>query len=203
MIPYASRTGTRVNLTALRAAGWRLMVSARGVLRHEGMKYALDNGAWTAHQRNEPFDERAFLRALDRLGAGADFIVAPDIVCGGRASLRFSERWLPRISLLGRPILLAVQNGIAPEDVRSLLCPELGIFVGGDTAWKETSLPLWGELATETGCYLHVGRVNTIRRITLCALAQAHSFDGTSASRYRKSLPRLDQARRQPALRFF
>ena len=28
MIAYASRTGTRRNLAALRAAGWRLLVSA-------------------------------------------------------------------------------------------------------------------------------------------------------------------------------
>lgn len=45
MIGYASRTGTRRNLDALRAAGWRLMVSARGALRTEGFPYALDNGA--------------------------------------------------------------------------------------------------------------------------------------------------------------
>ncbi len=56
MIAYASRTGTRRNLAALRDAGWRLMVSARGVLRTEGFPYGLDNGAWTAFQRDEPFD---------------------------------------------------------------------------------------------------------------------------------------------------
>ena len=68
MIGYASRTGTRRNLDALRAAGWRLLVSARGVLRSEGCGYALDNGAWTAHQRGEAFDEDAFVEAVDRLG---------------------------------------------------------------------------------------------------------------------------------------
>jgi hypothetical protein len=45
MAGYASRTGTRRNLAALRDAGWRLLVSAEAELRTEGMRYALDNGA--------------------------------------------------------------------------------------------------------------------------------------------------------------
>ena len=79
MIGYASRTGTRRNLDALRRAGWRLMVSARGPLRPERFGYALDNGAWTAFQRGEPFDVPAFDRAVALLGPGADWIVLPDI----------------------------------------------------------------------------------------------------------------------------
>lgn len=34
----------------------RLMVSAKGQLRTEGMRYAMDNGARSAHQAGEPFD---------------------------------------------------------------------------------------------------------------------------------------------------
>ncbi|MBC8753020.1 hypothetical protein F6X42_44140, partial [Paraburkholderia sp. WC7.3b] len=44
-----------------RSPGWRLLVSAKGEHRTEGMRYAIDNGAWTAYQRGEPFDEAAFL----------------------------------------------------------------------------------------------------------------------------------------------
>lgn len=98
MIAYASRTGTRRNLDALRAAGWRLLVSAKGVLRTEGFaRYGLDNGAWTAFQRGEPFDDNAFLAAVEQLGESADFVVVPDIVRGGHDSLRFSFRWLERL----------------------------------------------------------------------------------------------------------
>lgn len=46
MVGYASRTGNKRNLAALRNANWRLLVSAKGELRTEGMRYALDNGAW-------------------------------------------------------------------------------------------------------------------------------------------------------------
>jgi hypothetical protein len=200
---YASRTGTRRNLEALRAHRWGLFVSARGALRTEGFAtYALDNGAWTSYREGRPFDETAFLAAVELLGAGAQFVVAPDIVCGGLASLRLSEDWLPRLAGVGRRRLIAVQNGMCPADVRGLLSAEVGLFVGGDTSWKEATLPLWGELAREVGCYLHVGRVNSARRIRLCQLAGASSFDGTSVSRFARTIHRLDAARRQAVLAF-
>ncbi|MGP5108950.1 MULTISPECIES: hypothetical protein [Pseudomonas] len=196
MVSYASRTGTRRNLEAMRAANWRLLVSAKGVLRTEGMRYALDNGAWTAFQQGEAFDEVAFGRAVDLLGEKADWIVLPDIVAGGMASLEFSLRWLERLKGIPTKLLLAVQNGMQPDDVRELLSPAIGIFVGGDTEWKLGTLNTWGLLARRRNCHLHVGRVNSARRITLCAAAGVNSIDGTSATRFAKTLPPLDAALR-------
>lgn len=201
MFAYASRTGTRRNLDALRACGWGLMVSATGVLRTEGFsRYALDNGAWTAHQQGKPFDEGLFLAAVERLGAAADFVVLPDIVMGGMASLALSEKWIPRLQGRARLLLLAVQNGMEPQYIRPLLSASVGVFVGGDTPWKESTMPLWCRLAREAGSYVHVGRVNTQRRIKLCHLAGVDSFDGTSATRFSSTLGRLDSALRQATL---
>lgn len=197
MVSYASRTGTRRNLEAMRAADWRLLVSAKGVLRTEGMRYALDNGAWSAFQQGEAFDELAFGRAVDLLGERADWIVLPDIVAGGMASLEFSLRWLERLQGIPTKLLLAVQNGMRPDDVRDLLSPAIGIFIGGDTEWKLGTLNTWGLLARRRNCHLHVGRVNSARRITLCAAAGVNSIDGTSATRFSKTLLPLDNALRQ------
>jgi hypothetical protein len=195
MIAYASRTGTRRNLAALRARDWRLMVSAKGVLRTEGFPYALDNGAWWAHCQGCEFDEVAFLKAVDLLGEGADFTVLPDIVAGGLRSLEFSLRWRDRLQLPG-PVMLAVQDGMQPDDVRPHIGPQCGIFVGGSTEWKVETLPIWCALGRETGALVHVGRVNSIRRIRLCILHGAHSFDGSSASRFAVTAGKLDNARR-------
>lgn len=195
MIGYASRTGTRRNLEALRNAGWRLLVSAKGVLRDEGMPYALDNGAWTAFQRKEPFDVPAFQRAVDMFGERADWVVIPDIVAGGLASLDFSLSWIDRLGGCKR-LLLAVQDGMTADSIRPFLSDRVGIFIGGSTDWKLTTAIEWGQLAHEVGCYMHVGRVNTVRRIRLCAAAGADSFDGTSASMYSQTLPLLDVARK-------
>jgi hypothetical protein len=199
---YASRTGTRRNLEALRAAGWGLMVSATGRHRTEGFaRYAIDNGAWTAYRQGRAWDERLFMELVEALGAAADFITAPDVVAGGVASLRLTESWLPRLERFGRRLLVPVQDGMQPGDVAPLLGPRVGIFVGGSneapTWWKVRTLPAWGRLARERGAHLHVGRVNSSRRIRQCALAGAHSFDGTSPTRYAVTLRPLDNARRQ------
>lgn len=197
LIGYASRTGTRRNLAALRAAEWRLLVSATGVLRTEGMPYALDNGAWTAFQQGRPFDEAAFSHALDRVGEGADWVVVPDIVAGGLRSLDYSLKWLERLRGFPGRLLIAVQDGMEIDDVREVLSPVVGVFVGGSTGWKEATAGAWGSVARRRNCYLHVGRVNSVRRIRICAAAGANSIDGTSASRFALSLPPLDAASRQ------
>ncbi len=159
------------------------------------MPFALDNGAWTAFQRKEPFDVPAFLRAVDLFGERADWVVIPDIVAGGLSSLDFSLSWIDRLTSCKR-LLLAVQDGMSVDDIRPFLSDRIGIFVGGSTDWKLATAIEWGHLAHEVGCYIHVGRVNTVRRIRLCAAAGANSFDGTSATMFSQTLPMLDGARR-------
>lgn len=200
IVGYASRTGTKRNLAALQGADWRLLVSAKGALRTEGMRYALDNGAWSAFVQQEPFDEDAFLVAVDRLGEGADWIVLPDIVAGGFVSLDYSLRWKERLRGMPTKLLFAVQNGMQIDDVASLLSPAVGIFMGGTTEWKEATAQARGSLARRRNCHLHVGRVNSARRIRICAAAGANSFDGSGVSRYAEALPRLDRATRQADL---
>lgn len=197
MIPYASRTGTKRNLAVLREAKWHLLVSAASVLRTEGFPYALDNGAWSAYQQGRPFDETAFLLALRKCGRGAEWVVLPDIVAGGQSSLEMSLRWMRQTLNETSRALLAVQDGMTLEDVRPWIGERVGIFVGGSTNWKEKTLAQWGGLGRTIGCIVHVGRVNSVRRIDLCASAGVTSFDGTSVSRFAKTLPRLDYARKQ------
>ncbi len=199
-IAYASRTGTRRNLAALRGSGWRLLVSAAGCLRSEGFQYALDNGAWSAYTQGRPFDDRAFTSALRKLGAGADWTVLPDVVMGGAASLEMSIGWMRRVLDETPRALLAVQNGMKASDVRPFIGERVGIFVGGDTKWKEDTIGEWSALGREAGCWVHVGRVNTVRRIAICTAEAVTSFDGSSASRWAKTVPRMDAARRQTGL---
>ena len=199
MISYASRTGTKRNLNAMRDHGWRVLVSAAGVLRHEGFKYALDNGAWSAFTQGTPFDVPAFELALDKMGKGSDWIVLPDIVAGGMPSLDLSLSWMDRCSSLA-PVLIPVQNGMKAYDVRPHIGPRVGIFIGGDTEWKISTMPMWGLLARESGCHLHVGRVNTRRRIKLCQMAGVDSIDGTSVTRFASTIHTLDAEVRQQAM---
>lgn len=200
MICYASRTGTKRNLAALREAGWRLLISRAGVWRTEGFPYALDNGAWTDFQQDQPFDDVLFDAFVERFGWDADWIVVPDIVAGGRASLELSARWLPRLRRFGRLLLIAVQDGMTPDDLRGLVGPGTGIFLGGSTEWKLETMPTWGAFANENDAHYHVARVNTEKRFAMAHAAGAASVDGSSASRFAKNVARLDRAARQPDL---
>jgi hypothetical protein len=200
VIGYASRTGTLRNRDALRRAGWRLLLSpVKGAtLNPAGFRYCLDNGAWSSFSKGWPWSEERFYRAALRFGPTADFVAVPDIVEGGLESLRLSMSWLPRLDFC--PLrLLPVQDGMTPADVEPHVGREIGIFIGGSDAWKERTANMWGDVKVRTGCYLHVGRVNTHRRIRICAQAGADSFDGTSATMFAKSLPGLDRVRRQLA----
>lgn len=203
MIGYASRTGTRRNLALLRDHGWRLIVSSEGSWRPEGFRFGIDNGAWTAFQQARPWNEGKFVGLCEELARvpDCDWIVAPDIVTGGLSSLARTEAWLPKLERYGKPVLIAVQDGITPSDVRGLVGPETGVFLGGSTEWKLATMRQWGEFCKEeAACYFHVGRVNSRRRISSCQSARADSFDGTSATRYAVTLAALDGARRQLAI---
>jgi len=84
-----------------------------------------------------------------------------------------------------------------PAHVGGMLDPQVGIFVGGDTRWKLATMAQWARLAHAHGAICHVGRVNSARRIHLCAAAGIDSFDGSGVSRLASALPPLDLARRQ------
>jgi hypothetical protein len=206
---YASWTGTKRNLSALRRQGWRLLMTPDTLTRCKGKTrprwpdgdpapYCLDNGAWGCHQRGEDFNADAFAWALERIGTGADWVVAPDIVGGGLESLKLTAAWLPRID--HHKVLIAVQDGMSPADVGPMLNSGRGIFLGGSTEYKLRSMPEWGRYARRRGVHFHVARVNTISRLRACQSAGVNSIDGSSATRFAVNAGILPSAMKQVQL---
>lgn len=192
--PYTSRTGTKSTLRSLREHGWRILVSATGKHRHEGFRYGIDNGAWTAHQQGRAFNASRFEVLLERLGSGADWIVVPDVVGDRVESLRMTDRWFGRVSELGRPVLVAAQDGMEPTDLEPWVSEGAGVFLGGSTEWKLDTMQAWGDWCHDRGAYYHVARVNSQKRIRACIRARAHSFDGTSPIMFPVNIPKLTRA---------
>lgn len=183
----------------MRRGAWRVLMTPDTHVRRltpAGMAYALDNGAWGAFQRGEPWDRERFDQMCAAWASAADWIVLPDIVAGGAESLALSLSWKARITV-PRLRLIAVQDGMTPDDVAPHVDGDCGIFVGGSTDWKLDTMSHWGRLAQRRGCYLHIARVNTVRRIIRCQDVGAHSFDGTSPSRFSVTTPRLTAAVKQ------
>jgi hypothetical protein len=182
------------------------MVTAADFRKQDGFKYAIDNGAWSAFKSKTPFNESAFKRCIDLIGKEADFIVVPDIVCGGIHSLRFSESWLQRVTSFDTLALLPVQDEMTPEDIESILGQKVGIFIGGSDHFKESTMGQWARLAERKGVYIHCGRVNTNRRLRMCVAEGIDSFDGSGPSVFPDNCIKLsneiERLRLQPFLSF-
>ena len=210
MRSYATITTGRT-LRRLYRAGWGVFITADALDRNgpafrwarsqsPPMPFAIDNGAWSAHLNDREWEPDQFRGLLGAHGEDADFTVIPDIVAGGAASLRRSLAWIPEVLAASPVALLAVQNGIGPADVAPLLSRRVGLFVGGDTEWKISTIQTWAALGRQAGSWVHVGRVNTVNRVNMCTNAGVTSIDGTSVSRFVSNLPKLDGARRQMTL---
>lgn len=202
MIAYCSVTGNIATQAAIFAAGWRWLFAPNNIRKVEG-RYAPDNGAWSAYKQGTQFDAQAFKKLLSSHAERADWIVLPDIVAGGRASLELTESWLTKLSkgYSHKLLLIAVQDGIEPRHIEPLLAfPNVGLFLGGETEYKLERGRDWGAFAYNNGLYFHVGRVNTARRILWCNSIDADSFDGTSVAKYASTLPELTRAMNKRSL---
>jgi hypothetical protein len=199
VIYYASHTGTGRNLDAMRRTGVRLLLSRaahhwrRPVL---DFHYCLDPGTWADTNAGRPFDEAEYEKMIEALGRGADFVVLPDIIADAR-SLDLSMRWMNRVRAIADLVLIAVQDGMSCADLEPLVGPNVGVFLGGSTAWKLKTAPMWGEFCAPRGVHYHFARVNTARRMHFAIACGATSGDGSSISRYAVTASLLAGARQQ------
>lgn len=144
--------------------------------------FAVDNGCFSAWKRGVPWDPSTFLRILSRardLGLTPDFSVIPDIVAGGKESIKKSLRWLTvlREEYPSVPLYFAVQDGMAYDDV-----PEGvdGIFVGGTSEWKIRTMAEWVKVGGERDLPVHVGRIGSPDKMVLAHIKGVDSIDSTT-----------------------
>jgi len=200
--PVASRKGR--NFQEAAATGWRFLITPSDmtrqrptvahVVRHH--HYALDNGAWAAQGNLEAWDEAGFLRLLQTYGHGADFCVCPDVVGNADETFALSRRCVDSVKRKCGHVLFAVQDGMNAPDVEAFIAVHQvhGIFVGGTTEFKITTLPMWSRLAVERNLHLHVGRVNTVKRLQYIHQHCADSFDGSGVIKWSQHLALINAA---------
>lgn len=153
------RSGTNLSHRLLRSRPW-----------------AADNGCFAARWNVEQW--LLWLERLQDWQATCRFAVAPDVLGDAQATVLRATAYLDRMHALGYPVAFVTQDGC-----RSSLVPwdEIAyLFIGGTTAWKFSppSLLLVRE-AQERGVPVHMGRVNTWRRLRACQASGVDSVDGT------------------------
>jgi hypothetical protein len=156
------------------------MLSPAGHLRlpDPGVPWAIDNGRFTKPQ---DYTDDGYLALLGRFAPSAEsclFATAPDVVGDAAATLELSVTMLPRIRAAGYPVALVAQDGLEGLDVPWDDFDAL--FIGGTTEWKLG--PGAAELAREArrrGKWVHMGRVNSLRRMRYAESIGCDSADGT------------------------
>lgn len=106
------------------------------------------------------------------------FATAPDVVGDAAATLERSLPWLDKIRQVGYPAAFVAQDGIEDTDVpwSEFDC----LFLGGTTEFKLGSIAQeYAGRAKARGKWLHMGRVNSLKRLRYAEYLDCDSADGT------------------------
>lgn len=176
-------SATHGRYLAEKRLGWlRTPRSGNSIQRivEASVPWAADNDCY------QRLDRARYLRMLRQL-ACADrsrllFVTAPDVVANADATLARFRLWQPSLAYLDLPVALVAQDGQEDRVVPwgQIRC----LFIGGSTRWKLSghAQRLIVE-ANARGKWVHVGRINTLRRMWLFSSLPVDSFDGTAFSK--------------------
>lgn len=150
-------------------------------LQKIGMPLALDNGCYSG------FDEKKFRKMLNmaKIFQGdldLMWVACPDVVGNAIATNNLFQEW--RDELTDFRTAYVGQDGAEDLDVPfdAFDC----LFVGGSTKWKlsESARSLIDQ-AKQLGKTVHVGRVNSEKRLRYCYQLGVDTVDGSGYFRYK------------------
>jgi hypothetical protein len=144
----------------------------------EGLVWAADNSAFAN------FDEKSFLKMIEKIqGSDCKFVSCPDVVANGESTLKLFYHWMPIIKSFNLPVALVIQNGMKLKDIPFEKLD--AIFVGGNDEFKlgKEARRICIE-AKKRSKWLHMGRVNTLKRIKYAFELNCDSIDGSGFSMF-------------------
>lgn len=144
--------------------------------------WAADNDCFQGLNR---LSYERMLRIWQKVEPGPLWVATPDVVADASATLERFEEWEPILHGMGYPVALVLQDG---QERLAVPWTRLeAVFVGGSTTWKlsEHAASLCQE-ARQRGKWIHMGRVNSQRRMETAARFGCQSIDGSGFSRWKK-----------------
>ena len=158
----------------------------------EDRYWALDNSCFT-----KEFDIDRYKNKISKLSPYMNkclFVVMPDVVGDAKKTMDLYLEWHDVFSELDVPLAFVCQDGQLPNEIPD--CD--AIFIGGSNEFKLSPRAVkcmdWGR---SHGKWVHVGRVNTWKRIQWAYENGADSVDGTCIAFCRdEKIPYLKQSMR-------
>jgi len=149
--------------------------------------WAADNAAFSR------FDADAYRLMLETVQGtpGCLFVTVPDVVGDAFATRELWDAWAPVVQAHGLPAAFVLQDGVEDVGVPWSACD--AVFIGGTTAFKLGPVArLCVREAKRLGTWVHMGRVNTVRRLKYAQSLGVDSIDGSGFARFPDAmLPRF------------
>ncbi|MFC8532070.1 hypothetical protein [Nocardia sp. NPDC057227] len=201
---YLANPNSEAARAAMTAGSLGCLDTPRQSQLPDTVTWAADNGCFAA---GTEFDIDRWFGWLERRAAHAPrclFATAPDILADAAATITRSSHWLARIRDLGYLTALVAQDGLEHLDIPWRDFDVL--FIGGTTSWKLG--PAAADLIAEAqrrDRWVHMGRVNTRRRLRYAHALGVDSVDGTCLTyapdvNLHRLLSWLAEIEHQPAL---
>lgn len=152
--------------------------------------WAADNGCFG------DFDPDQFRRMLDACAAQATrpkFVTVPDVVGNHRATMDRWLEWSREFEIRKLPRAMVLQNGIEQMPPEFAVPWSLvdALFIGGDDTFKLGPWVHWciqfSKRAIKpngTRIWTHMGRVNSVRRLSRALFIGCDSADGSGMARF-------------------
>lgn len=138
--------------------------------------FAADNGCFV---QADKYSDDGFITWLHKLDRNAClFATAPDVVGDAEATRKRSYPMLQKIRQSGFKACYVCQDGETPDLIDWQKMD--AVFIGGSTEWKLSQAA--GDIIAEAKRrlkWVHMGRVNSFKRLRLAAVLGCDSVDGT------------------------
>lgn len=149
---------------------------AQGNKRPDGVTWCADNGAFS-----DKWDQDKWWGFLTKNAEQAGtclFATLPDVVADWDTTLERSLPWIDPVRELGYRVAIVLQDGCTPDTVPWDRVD--AVFVGGSTGFKlgAEARELVAE-AKRRGLWVHMGRVNSEKRLRYAKHIGCDSADGT------------------------
>lgn len=145
-------------------------------LQKTRLPIGIDNSAFTF------FDEKRYRGLISRINCDVEWITLPDVVGDAKTTTAMFHEWKTKIDL---PRAYVGQDGC--EDIEIPWNDFNCFFIGGTTEWKlSQEAAVVVKEAQRRGKLVHMGRVNSQKRLRYAYQLGVDSIDGSGYSRFLK-----------------